>query len=211
MKYSGFYTVGSTYKPLEATLKKWIHLHRRYYNEMYWDGKAHDVSYWYGERTQLGIFASAVWMAGGVALEEYGDEKKHWDKRRRPKQGRVDLYLSVGKLECIAEAKMHGLQCRESHESRDLAASLSSWCFDAKWDVKRDPHQGRRVGLVFVAPWFKRSRQGQLNLRKHVELSLDAAKRMNPEFLAWHFDREPFRDGSRYWPGIMVIGDALRR
>jgi hypothetical protein len=211
VKYSDVIVSSKTYKPLRETLKKWILLHRRYFNEMYWDGKAHDVSYWYGERTHLGLFASAVWSAGGVALEEYGDEKKHWDKRRGPKQGRVDLYLSVGKLECIAEAKMHGLQCHQSYSPKDLAESLTDWCYDAKWDVKRDPHQGRRLGLVFVAPWFKKPIRGPLNTRKHIELAVEAAKRVRPEFLAWHFDRDPFRDGKRYWPGVIVIGDALRR
>jgi hypothetical protein len=158
------------------------------------------------------MLATATYAAGGIALEEYGETKRHWHKRRRPRKGRVDLYFSVGSLECLAEAKAYGIQLGHDYTVSDVLSTLREWTHQARLDARRDPTYGRRLGLVFASPWFKKPRSGGLNVQRYIELLIVAAKRLDPEFIAWCFDRDPFCDESdHYWPGVLVIGNVLRR
>lgn len=48
-----------------------------------------DVPYYYNERANLSLFASAAWQSGVIALEEYHTYKRHG-------RGRTDLFLWIG-------------------------------------------------------------------------------------------------------------------
>ena len=210
MKYSGIWIpYGRFRKPMAKVLRRWIAYHKRYYVEMLADSG--DVTYWYDERTHVGIFASAIWAAGGLALEEYGDEKRSRINKDGPENGRVDLYFKVGKLECIAEAKRRALPSTLRASKLAVAAKMAAWVKEARNDARKCPPDARRMGLVFIRPWVNASKQGPLRLRKHIELLVEAARRTKPAFVAWHFDRSPASYEKTYWPGIMVIGNVLRR
>ena len=196
---------------MKKVLRQWIALHKRYRDEMRWDDKTHDVSYWYEERTQVGVFAAAIWSAGGIALEEYGDDKKKRARRKKSGHGRVDLYFCIGSREFIAEAKSHRLQATLGVSAVPLVSRIRASVKSAKEDVLCDREAGQRLGLVFIVPWVKAPKQGPLRLQAHIERLVEAAKRMNPEMVAWTFDRKPYRDGNEYWPGIIVIGNVPRR
>lgn len=89
---------------LEPLLRTWVRLQRKYCTAWEWD----DVSWYYNERASLSLFAAAVWMSGGVALEEYSTEKYHTplrSRRLRPYMGRSDLGFRHSRRDFIAEAK----------------------------------------------------------------------------------------------------------
>ena len=212
MKYTGVYIPYRPFEPMRKALEKWAAFLKRYNSEMLWRGEQQDVSYWYRERSHVGMLASAIWSAGGIALEEYGEEKRHLHKRRPARQGRVDLYFSIGSLECVAEAKAHGMQLGLDYSQGEVAETLREWGHHARDDARCDPAYGRRLGLVFVSPWFKKPKEGGLRVQAYVELLIAAAKRLGPEFIAWQFDRSPYCDDDRHcWPGVLLIGNVLRR
>ena len=65
-----------------------------------------EVHWWYRKRTHVGMFAGAVWMAGGIALEEYGSEKlKRFGKSDTKYKGRSDLYFGIMGRHFDLEAK----------------------------------------------------------------------------------------------------------
>lgn len=69
----------------EKIFKKWIMILRKYH-------KDYDVP-WYRERTQVGFFAAASWLANVPALEEWTSEK-HRDEEDII--GRCDLWIKNG-------------------------------------------------------------------------------------------------------------------
>ena len=86
----------SIYEPL---FRNWIAVQRRYATQCEFKDFAHN----YSERPQVGFVAAAVWLAGGVALEEWKTQKIGGEESRT---GRCDLWFSLpGKGSYHAEAK----------------------------------------------------------------------------------------------------------
>ena len=56
----------------------------------------------YSERPMVGMLSAAIWLAGGVTLEEYWTQKKH---QKSKKYGRNDLYFMLGNEAYVVEAK----------------------------------------------------------------------------------------------------------
>lgn len=82
-------------RSLRPMLKKWTDLNANLARQWLLDDG--DVPWWYTERTLLGLFSSAVWLSGGVSLEEYSDAKRELSARGavtdRSYTGRADLYF----------------------------------------------------------------------------------------------------------------------
>ena len=64
----------SIFRPL---LKEWIATNTDMAH--YWQG---DLPWWYGERASTSVLAGAAWRIGGLAFEEYREDKKTGRKRR---------------------------------------------------------------------------------------------------------------------------------
>jgi hypothetical protein len=86
-------------RPLKRILTKLRSIHKRYIDRLHEDK---DCAYWYTERPHVGLLATAVWLAGGVALEEYGTHKI---KKRKRTRGRADLYFKIAGANFYCEAK----------------------------------------------------------------------------------------------------------
>ena len=96
----------SIYEPL---FRRWIDVQRRYAVQCEYDDFAHN----YSERPQVGFVAAAVWLAGGVALEEWKTQKNGGEDACT---GRCDLWFNLpGKGSYHAEAKHARL--RIGHDS----------------------------------------------------------------------------------------------
>lgn len=211
MKYSGVWIPYKRLSPLRPALHKWIALNERYCSRMRWGGRVRDVPFWYNERPLLGMFACAVAMAGGLALEEYSSDKRQGKNRKRRKKGRVDLYLSIGNLECVAEAKHLPIRCDIDSTERALREPITCALQVAKEAAREDPISGRRLGLVFIVPKLKVVSGEPTKISQPAETFVEAAKHSGPEMLAWYFTRRPKVAGGLCWPGIIVAGDVLRR
>lgn len=125
--------------------------------------RTRDVPWWYNERASVSVFAGAVWQAGGVALEEFTDEKKIPGRRGRAKRvsysGRTDLYFELGRYEFLAEAK----RCVANlwnPRVKDIDSHLTHACRDAQ----RLPRRGVTcLGMVFVLPCLHTNRRDLLD------------------------------------------------
>src|SRR5438445_755881 len=89
---------------LNGVLENWILTNTHVANE--WSGI--DAPWWYNERASLSVLAGAIWRAGGIAFEEYSEEKMYVHRHETGHKsylGRCDLFFEIGSKEFIAEAK----------------------------------------------------------------------------------------------------------
>jgi hypothetical protein len=110
-----------------------------------------DYAWGYRERTAVGFLAAAAWsIAGGIALEEYRDEKEHSGS------GRVDLYTAFSQTgkgskcdRCLWEAKHRYLRFKKKddkeHPLEIVEAALGSAGKSAK---QLKPGKGEKVTRV---------------------------------------------------------------
>jgi hypothetical protein len=113
-----------------------------------------DCPWWCNEEASVSTLAGAIWKAGGMALEDYSDEKTYGRSRY---QGRCDLYFTLRSEEFVLEAKQcwQSVNARDEAPSRVLERELSAACTD----VRRGTARGVvRLGAVFVAPYVSRTR-----------------------------------------------------
>ena len=88
---------------MKDILEKWQEIHQDFSDE--WRD-IHDGPFWHIERPQVSVLAGAVWLSGGLALEEFqspkGSPSERWE-------GQTDLALTFGqgseKRKCAVEAK----------------------------------------------------------------------------------------------------------
>lgn len=86
--------------------KDWVKVFEEWASSIkkYYDFTEGDLTWWYTERANISIIAGAVWLSGGIAMEEYSIEKVKGRDEGLYK-GRADLYLNVGKEAYAIEGK----------------------------------------------------------------------------------------------------------
>ena len=141
----------------EPLLRRWIKANKKYCEVSKWD----DVPWGYNERASLSTFAAAAWLAGGIALEEYFEEKdraRSAKGRKKRRKGRCDLYVDLrGKRRgYIIEAKILWPSLNTRDWERPLVEALN----EARSDVKRTRahNNEKKLGLLFVAPYIRNSK-----------------------------------------------------
>jgi hypothetical protein len=196
---------------LKTVFDKWFGMLRRYSDETasIFDGKR-ECLYYESERTTVGSLCSAAWLAGGVALEEYPD-----DKVTVSGKGRVDLWISVDNMRFTIEAK----QKWPSRIGSVSAKVLTEWINDAYNDTENDVDT-KSVGcaVVFAVPEVP-VKKGE-NLRESVQMFLDTAEGWvretdNAASMAWWFDLEHPPEWStgrmqNLYPGVLTLLKPLR-
>ena len=113
----------------------------------------YDLPYVHGERTNIGILASAATKLGYLTLEEYSAEKR---RQRKWKSWRADIYICSkdGQQEFNIEGKYDTV----SFNTHRLVQKLSRLLDEAAKDVlKLRPYEGvNRLGVVFLHPYGAR-------------------------------------------------------
>ncbi len=137
-------------------LQLWSILARRYANRWGWgqtEGTWEEVHWWYRERAHVGLFAAAVWLAGGVALEEYGSEKNTSGEEGPTKyKGRTDLCFSLRlpKLNYIVETKHVPAELPLRRTNKDKLKPILRGLEAACTDATKHGDEDTRLGIVFV-------------------------------------------------------------
>jgi hypothetical protein len=85
---------------IETIIRGWAYAMKRYDNFL--GVREKDLSYVYGERATISLFAAGAWLRGYAAIEEFKSTKI---KSRQEKYGRVDLYIFNKKNNVEVEAK----------------------------------------------------------------------------------------------------------
>jgi len=146
-------------------LELWSVLARRYANR--WGrtaGTWKEVHWCYRERAQVGLFASAVWMAGGVALEEYGSEKTAFSDARVAKyKGRTDLCFSLRSPDrsYVVEAKHVAGNLPRGQMGEEQLTPIRDGLCDACEDARDVTDDGEKLGMVFVTLDLAGGEQGR--------------------------------------------------
>jgi hypothetical protein len=176
-----------------------------------WEGR--DVPWWYNERASLSIFAGAVWQCGGIAFEEFSQEKLFASRRgtrRIPYSGRCDIFFEIGSREFVAEAKPGW---SGGTPNQDPAPRIRKRLLEARKATGRlAPNGQRRLAIVFVAPSFrKKFRIDEVRMIKrwvkNIRVIPCSAK-------AWVFPEVSRRlrsEDKRYWPGTAVFIQEVKR
>jgi len=185
---------------LERVLAEWVKMNIRIAQE--WQGN--DVPWWYNERASLSGLAGAVWLARGVAFEEFVADKRTGQKRRPMYPGRNDLYLKIGRHEFIAEAKWSWSGAvRVSDRTADhIQQNLDQACAD----VRKCPRDGqRKLGVVFATPYIARSEKKRVDQR--IDEWVTTLKRVDYSCSAWVFpkDSRQFSGTESICPGAAVL------
>jgi hypothetical protein len=173
-----------------------------------------DAPWWYNERASLSVFAGAIWQCGGVALEEFSEEKHFAARRgarRKPYTGRCDIFFEMGYKEFVAEAKF-GWSGATS-KNWDIAPQITDLLDDARKATGRLAPNGQcRLAIVFVAPYFTPKFKGDEVPMMHRWIEKIREVRCSSK--AWVFPKASrwlkWR-GDRYFPGAAVFIQEVKR
>jgi hypothetical protein len=181
----------------EPFLRKWIALIIQSCKEWDWE----DCPWWTTERALVSTLAAAAWQNGGVALEEYSNEKKRGGIKY---SGRCDLYMKISKKDYIAEAKIcwpkAGKRARKTKSIIEEALKASER--DAK---KLRGFEEEKMGIVFAVPMIPKAEGKEISTRIKEWQSL--VKRVNSTAMAWVFPQKArkIEYGSYIYPGVSIF------
>ena len=181
------------------TLESWIETTTRIAKAWQPD----DIPWWYNERALVSIFAGAVWLAGGIAFEEFRTERRVPGKRTRY-SGRQDLFIQIGKNRFLAESKI--LWSAASAPNAQPSVTIGKALDQACEEVQRTPSYGeRRLGIVFARPYVRWKHQELID--SHIERWLEKARQIGYSCCAWVFPAESrvFGDELNILPGMAVF------
>ena len=166
-----------------------------------------DFPWRYSERPLVGMLSAAVWIAGGITLEEY------WNQKGEPSEGdktygRTDLYFAIAGKHFIGEAK---------HEYIELNRCTDDWqaaCRkNAKESAKRSPcEEGEcRVAICF---WSITMKTGDTNggaFSERIETLVDQLAVASQDslvtactFPAWAIEQGRSWGEERGYPGLVM-------
>ena len=134
---------------IEKIGNKWIEISKKY--EEKYDSK--DSIHWYIERTNVGALATAIWLCGGVAIEEYPTTKEKDGEYK----GRCDLFFEIDNLKAICEAKMKWIEIAEKTLLiEDVVAPINDAIELAKSDSKAHKTNHKKMYATFICSYWKK-------------------------------------------------------
>lgn len=199
------------HKPMwEKLVKAWGVVLDRYLQQE----RESDIPYWNTERSLTGFLAAAVWISGGVALEEYATdrhEENHDDQRATVSKGRCDLYIHLEDLDCAIEAKQDWPSDSSEENINRIRQQLKE--ADGQLDTLPKDEDQASIGMAicWAVPILASDTQNEdvvlRQLAKSLKESADIVAiyhvpREERESLA---DKDPDNDGRRY-PGVILVG-----
>jgi hypothetical protein len=162
-----------------------------------------DVPWWYNERASISVLAGAAWKIGGLAFEEYREDKRSGRKRHPTSPGRIDLYLKLKQKQFIAEAKFcwSGATFVNATTSEKLREKLEEACDGVR---KCPPRGQRRLGILFAMPYIAKSQKKRVD--ELVGEWITAMRSVKCSCSAWVFPKESrYRCGQSICPGAAVL------
>jgi len=126
---------------LKPVLKEWTSLVNEY---MACQRRPHR---WNTEKTEVGLFASAIWRSGGTALEQLSARKTQGS---RTGTGREDLWFHYDKKDYIVEANVAWIQDTLLRSPEKIEAAVRARLAQASVDVRSSLRHNAGTGLALV-------------------------------------------------------------
>lgn len=152
------YRVDNRKKNFKPILQKWISIIKSYS-----DSQIGDHLYWYNERASLSTFAGAVYSDRSDKKPHFALEEYRATKGRRRVEGRIDMWLRLGTVEYVIEAKQKWISITKTpSDSQQTIKSIQRTLDKAKKDAEKSA-QGTKgyhpepIGLIFIIPYFKKN------------------------------------------------------
>ena len=117
---------------------------------MVWDHQSADVPWGYGERTNVGLLASAHDKDGGVSMVELPFTRRAGQSDEGA--GRYDLWLARGRWQVFAEAKIAWAPAFNDERIEHVVAQLDT-AKDQALDLKPLASDATVATMVFVVPY----------------------------------------------------------
>lgn len=182
------------FKPV---LRQWRKAIGRYNSQM-----GDDFAWHYHERACIGFLAAAAWLAGGVALEEWREDKHAGAERRK---GRCDLYLYSAPCDLFIEAKHLWLPIGTDPKRSAAAVNRVAGMASRAAKELRCGRNQRRLGVAFVTPVIRASDKRVMT--QTLDTFLTELLSVNYPAIAWTFDERLLLPGSRtdVRPGTILV------
>jgi len=208
---------GKLGKKMEKALRRWVHFVDKYCHERWHSDQ--DNPYWHNERGSVGLLAAAIWSTGGLALEEHPAEVT---KGRKPRPVRLDLWCCLNGVDCAFEAKQKSIRLSPRTTPAQVRERLQATLKTAVGNTKKKPGYGRRAGVVFALPEILGTRRREPEeTGRLLRVFVEGATKCDTSFAAWCFQPKgrctwsywprKRRTDYYFWPGVAVLGRALRR
>lgn len=189
--------LSSEFEFMRGLLERWCDYIKKYTDVF--DGD--DLPYWYNERANVGVLASAAWASDFIALEEFQIEKK---LKKKSRKGRCDLYVcSSNDEDAFIEAKVlfHSIQS-------DYQSKIDSKLAEALDDVAQVCNDSNRnMGAVFVCPYCKHTESD--NIDSEITKFISVIENIEAPIKAWVFPREAQKSQSTHKIPRSYFGVAL--
>ena len=195
-------------KELKPIINEFITYNEKLANVWKWK----DVPWWYTERAQTGILATAIHSAGGFPLEEYRIEKRRTRSAKAQYIGRNDLYFHFKSKEFYVEAKhiWCSLKLTSASEKR-IARNLEK----SRLAVGRiSEKQMTRLGILFISPYVTKSTRRSL---KNLVQDWDKLVRRLKCPASFYFfypkmEKSKIKGMEKtYYPGLTVLVRRIKR
>jgi len=172
-------------------------------------GKGDDHPYHYTERPHVGLFAAAVWLSGGTALEEYKTQKT-----KDNKYGRCDLGFRVGNVGFECEAKR--LWLKLGYNSKDLASEIYHHERDGLKKAIQNVNELQSengLALCFVIPGIRKLEFDDLDKILHGLIESIKQKKSHWDALVWIGSKnwQKPKDKDFSFPGLLLVVKYVKR
>lgn len=190
-------------------------MHRRY---MQCSGG--EVSFAYGERSQVSFLGAAIWQEGGVALCDYSEEKTKWFpliEDTHPFVGACDIYAYDKRnenYEFYAEAKYERVTISPNREWSKIFEELQLRADESAYALIEDHNDEDINGMgapIFSICFRMLSITGSKvdKYKKYRDDYIDSIRKYDDYNLSgWYFFQQPhgrdFENGIRYPVGTSI-------
>lgn len=183
-------------------LKLWLSLIKRYCSFM-----GDDVPFYYSERANIGVLAGAAWVAGWVALEEFGA------KKRGKERGRSDLYIFPKEKENGEYIEVKhlwiGITLNEQKMVDIIERAIDKSVKDARELIIKKDEAAIKIGVTFICPFVHKRFKSEMDL--HIHKFIQTVSEISCNSFAYIFPDEAreLMIGTYIYPGVALLARAM--
>ena len=200
---------------LKSAYHRWHVLLRSLFADSKWE-KQYSPPWCFNERALLGTFASAIWLSGGKAFEEYSTSKIATRNTPRLVRGRPDLWCRIHNQLYYLEAKrcLVTISCNPERMTSLVECRLDEARRDAQHNICQS--DGKKIAMVFVIPRLAYANAKDLDKRTGIWIDLLNTLHTGQQVdVSWSiYSRDPHKIANAakqyLYPGAAILTKEVR-